>query len=359
MFDQIAWKLLEQLIETPSPSGREAGVQKLWKAYISSFVTNIETDVHGNAVAFRKGAADMRVAIIGHSDEIGLMVTYITDEGYIRFDGTAPAGVDVLKGQHVVIQTHKGAVFGVIGADDLKEDEKEGQRDKNSAGEKISDLWIDIGAQNKTETRNVVTVGDPIVIEHKLKRLGTQHVVGQGLDGKIGIFVIAEVLRKLAGKTINPSIYACSTVQEEVTGAGAKIAAFKTNPHAAIVVDVTSATDYPTSKKDKLGDIRMGSGPIISVGVAINSVLSMLLKETAERIKTPFQIKAEPAYTETDADDFFITREGIATGILSIPMRYIHTPVEHVHLQDVENTILLLCEFLVNLRENQDFRPVI
>ncbi|OGL47221.1 MAG: hypothetical protein A2161_01675 [Candidatus Schekmanbacteria bacterium RBG_13_48_7] len=354
--EQISREFLKLIVETPSPTGKEASVQKIWIDYITRYATSIETDIYGNAIAYKPGKTDLKIVLIGHSDEIGLMVTYITDEGFLRFDGVAPAGANVLKGQHVLIKTAKNQVYGVIGADDLDNDDND-DSDKNS-NTRLTKLWVDIGAKNKEDAQKQVCVGDSIVIERQLKKMGEHFFVGQGLDGKIGIFVIAEILRKLEGKQINPELYALSSVQEEISSAGVKMAVYRINPQAAIVIDVTSATDYPSVKKEIYGDIRMGSGPVISIGIPVNNVLAELLKNTAQKLNIPVQFKAEPKYTYCDADDTFTSREGVATAVVSIPMRYTHTPVENVHLNDVELVIELIRQFLEDLPATQDFRPI-
>jgi endoglucanase len=291
--------------------------------------------------------------LAGHVDEIGLIVNYIDDQGFIYFGTIGGWDSQVLVGQRVLIKGREGLIRGVIGKKAIhlmKQDE----RDKVS---KVEDLWVDIGAKDKAEAEKLVRVGDPMVLDQDLRELRNGYIVSRGIDNRIGGYVVLEALRLLSKSRPKAEAYAVATVQEEVGLVGARMGAYGLDPKVAIAVDVTHATDSPTVEKKQLGEHKLGSGPAIARGAAINPVVFDMLVKAAEDEKIPYTLEANPSRTGTDADIIYMTRSGIPTGLVSIPNRYMHSPNEMVDLSDVENAYKLIAAFIRRLDDDTDFRP--
>jgi len=222
---------------------------------------------------------------------------------------------------------------------------------------KLESLWIDIGAKNKKDAQKMVAIGDPITFASKVENLANNLIVSRGTDDKVGSFVVAETLRLLNGQKFKAAVYSVSTVQEEIGLRGAKTSAYGIDPHVGVAVDVGFCSDYPGADKNTLGDVSMGKGPILHRGPNINPVVGKKLVETAKKAKIPYQMVGEPRATGTDANVIQISRAGVAAGLVSIPNRYMHTPVEVVSLNDLENAAKLLAEFVKGLSERVDFTP--
>ena len=344
---------LRKLTETPSPSGYEQPVQKIVRSYVGQYASDIQTDVHGNVIGVCNPEGKLRVMLAGHCDEIGFMVTHITNDGYIHF--AAIGGVDavVAVGQRAHIHGEKGRILGAIGrkaihlmdADDRKKTPR------------IEDLWLDIGAKNKKEALKLVEIGDPVTFTAGFELLQNDLAVARGFDDRVGAFVAAETLRLLSRKKPKVAVYAVSTVQEELGLRGARTSAFGIDPQVGIAIDVGHATDYPGAKKKVVGDVSLGKGPVLHRGANINPVVGKKLIAAAKRRRIPYQLTGEPRATGTDANVIQISRSGVAAGLVSIPNRYMHTPVEVVSLGDLENAAKLLAEFCLSLGERTDFTP--
>jgi len=346
-------EFLRKLIEAPSPSGYEQPAQKIVRRYMEPYASEVRTDVHGNVIGVCNPGGKLRVMLAGHCDEIGFMVTHITNEGYIHF--AAIGGVDavVAVSQRAYIHTGNGKILGAIGrkaihlmdADDRKKVPK------------IEDLWLDIGAKDKKEAQKLVEIGDPITFTAGFEPLRNNLAVARGFDDRVGAFVATETLRLLRRKKPKVAVYAVSTVQEELGLRGAKTSAFGVDPHVGIAIDVGHATDYPGAEKKRVGDVAVGKGPILHRGANINPVVGKRLIDTAKRRKIPYQLTGEPRATGTDANAIQLTRSGVAAALVSIPNRYMHTPVEVVSLDDLDNAAKLLAEFCLSLSERADFTP--
>jgi endoglucanase len=258
-----------------------------------------------------------------------------------------------MPGKRVWIKTKKGKILGVIGRKPihLLEDEEKKKVTK------IENLFIDIGMSKREETLKIVSIGDPAVPAVGFEVLNKDRVIGRGFDDKGGAFVVSEVLRLLSNEKLKASIFGVATVQEEIGLRGATTSAFRIAPDVGIAIDVTFASDYPAEETDakKLGDIRIGKGPSISRGPNINPKVFDLLVDVAEKNKIPYQVEGNPRGTGTDANVIQLTREGVATGLISIPNRYMHTPVELVSLEDIENTAKLIAHFIKRLNEKSNF----
>jgi len=348
-----SFEFLKSLVETASPSGFEQAVQKRVREYVAAFADEVRTDVHGNVIAVKNPGAPLRVMLAGHCDEIGLMVTNITKEGFIYF--AAIGGIDpaTITGQRVVIHGAQGPVSGVIGRKPIHLMEKE----DIGKVQKLHELWIDVGAKDEEDAKRLVAVGDPVTTDVGLVRLQNDLVAARAFDDRVGAFVVMEALRLLADRQIAVSLYAVSTVQEEIGLRGAHTSAYSIDPHVGIAVDVGFDSDFPTVDKNRVGDIRLGAGPVLHRGPNINPVVERRLLETARAKEIPWQMQAEPRATGTDANAIQISRAGVAAGLISIPNRYMHTPVEVVSLTDLEQCAVLLAEFVAGLENDETFIP--
>jgi endoglucanase len=350
--NQHSLDFLKQLLSTPGPSGDEAGPARIWREEAASFADNIRSDVRGSTIAVLEGAAP-RVMLAGHIDEIGIMISYIDDDGYLSFHGIGGWDSQVLVGQRIRLLGRQGEVIGVIGKKPIhlmKSDERE-------KASKLEDLWIDIGARNRAEALGRVRVGSAGVIDAPLYEFPNGRLVSRSMDDRIGAFTVLEALRLLSAERPRATVAAVATSQEETNFAGAHTTGFSFDPQVAIAVDVTFATDHPASNKNQYGDIKLGSGPVLSRGSANSPVVYEQLIEVAEREGIPYSLQVNPRYTGTDADAIHVSRGGVATGVVSIPNRYMHSPNEMVELVDVENAARLIAAFVRSLTAETDFIP--
>ncbi len=348
---------LKRLLNTPGPSGFEAPAARVWRAEASTFADRVDTDVSGNSWAVLGQAGAPRVMLAGHIDEIGLMLTHVDDDGFLYIEGIGGWDPQVLVGQRVRLLTKTGDVVGVIGKKPIHLIKQE-EREKAS---RLTDLWIDIGAKNREDALGRgVRVGDPGVLDAQLVQLGEDLIASRSIDNRIGAFVVLEALRLLAqGERAAAQVAAVATTQEEIgySGGGARTAAFKLEPQVAIVVDVTFATDAPGVEKKELGEHKLGGGPVLTRGSAAHPVVFEKLAEVAAREEIPFTIAASPRYSATDADAIYLSRAGVATGIVSVPNRYMHSPNEMVSLGDLERAARLIAAFVRTLGADGDFVP--
>jgi endoglucanase len=349
--DQIDF--LKNLINTPSPSGFEEKVQQVFLERIRDRVDQCYKDVHGNAFGVVNPEGKVKVMLAGHCDEIGMMVEYINDQGYIYFSTVGGIDAHILPGKRVLVHTSKGAIPGVIGKKPIHLLE---EKDRQKVA-KIEEQWVDIGAQSKEEALKQVTVGDPITFDAGFEPLLGGRVAGKGFDDKVGTFIVGEVLRCLEKDKLHCAVYGVSTVQEELGLRGAKTSAFGIAPDIGIAIDVTFASDCPDIDKRKVGEIALGKGPVISRGPNINPRLWQRMVNIAKEGGIPYQVQAESRATGTDANVIQITREGVVTGLIGIPNRYMHTPGEIVDLEDLEHAIKLLVRFLQSLEGNEEWIP--
>lgn len=348
-----SFEFLKKLTETISPSGFEEEAVSVWKERARNFVDEVRVDVHGNGIAVLNKAKKPKVMLAGHIDEIGYMVKYIDKEGYIYFSTIGGIDPHLIPGQRIWIKTKKGRVLGVIGKKPvhlLEEEEK-----KRVA--KIEELWIDIGTKDEKETKETVSIGDPAVPAVAFEVLNNEKVVSRGFDDKIGAFIVNETLRLLSRNKPEASVYGVATVQEEIGLRGATTSAYGISPDLGIAIDVTFASDFPGIDKKKVGDIKIGEGPVIARGPNINPKVFDLLVKTARKEKIPYQIEGISKATGTDAKAIQMTRAGVATGLVSIPNRYMHTPVELVSLKDLENASRLLTAVILRISKKTHFLP--
>lgn len=343
-------KFLFDLVNSASPSGFEEPAARIWRTRAETFADEVTVDTNGNSVARLRGAGP-KVVIEGHIDEIGLMVTHVDNEGYVWFRPIGGWDDQILTGQRVRLMTAEGHVPGVIGR---KPAHLLSTEDRGKAS-KIKDLWIDIGASSGDDAKARVSPGDPAVIEQPIVDLGHNQIAGRGIDNRMGAFVALETLRLLAEDRPKADVYALAAVQEEITFLGAHTGAFHLEPDVAIVLDVTHATDHPDSDKRGQGDIRVGGGPVLSRGSAVNPLVSARLTEIARRNNIPFAVDATPRRTGTDADAIAPSRGGVPTGVVSVPNRYMHSPNEVISLDDLEAAARLISLFARDLEDGSDF----
>ena len=344
---------LEALVSTPGPSGFEVEVQKVCADYAAPYVDRVYKDVHGNQFHVKNEKAELRIMLAGHIDEIGLMVNHIDDKGFIRFVTMGGFDAAILPGQRVVIQGARGEVPGAIGRKPIHlMDAKE----RAKAVEK-HEMWIDIGARDRKEAERLVAVGDCATLEAVFQPLRDNKAIARAFDDRVGAFVILETMRLLAKRRLECAVYAVTTVQEEVGLRGARTSCYGVDPHAGVAVDVGFATDHPRGDAERFGEGRINGGPILHRGPNINPVVEKQMLAVAKKSKIPYQIAAASGGTGTDANAMQLSRGGVATGLVSIPTRYMHSPVELISLKDAENAARLLAEWLCTLKPGVSFIP--
>ncbi len=349
----------KELAEAPSPSGFEQPAARVFRENITAEADEVVTNVMGSVHALLRGTDAERdgrrvsIMLAGHIDEIGLMVTYITAEGFIAFKQIGGVDEAIMPGSRVRVHTRDGALLGVLGRMPihlLEEDER-----KQVA--KTHKLFIDLG-MSAEKVKEVVRVGDPVTFDVGFEEFGEGMVVSRAFDDKMGAFICAEVLREVRARGgAKVDLVVAGTVQEEVGLRGGITSAYGVDPTAGIAVEVGHATDYPDVDKRKHGEATCGKGPIISRGANINPVLFDLLAQAAERAGVPHQFDGQPRATGTDANAIQLSRGGKAAALVGVPLRYMHTPVEVLALADVEAAIALLAELVCTLDPDTDFTP--
>jgi endoglucanase len=351
--DERAFDFLNGLLTAPSPSGYEQPVQMVIRNHVGGFADDVRTDWHGNVIAAVNPSGSPRIMLAGHCDQIGLMVKHIDERGFVWVDSIGGWDIQMLIGQHMVIWGRNGAVPGVIARKPIH---LLSQDDRKKVPE-LKDLWIDIAAKDRDEARQVVAVGDPVTFELGLRKLRNNLVAAPGMDNKVGAWVVISALELVAGKKPQSAVYAVSTVQEEIGLRGAQTSAFSIDAQIGIAVDVTHATDCPTLDAKQYGDINLGAGPVLYRGPNVNPAVHAKLVQLAEQNEIPFQVGGLSRAASNDANVMQITRGGLATGIVAIPNRYMHSPVEVVSLADLENAARLIAEFCLSITMDTDLTP--
>jgi len=347
-------EFLKTLVNTPSPVGHEVRGQRVWLDYAGQFADTTFSDAYGNCVAVLNKGGSPRLMLAGHADEIAMAVNYITDEGYIYVRKMGGVDASITRAQRVLIHTRNGPIKGVVGsvAPHLKKEED------NPKPPKIHDLFIDIGAADRKEAGKLVQIGDPVTLTDEFDVLRNGLVIARAFDNRVGTFAVAETLRLLREtKTrLQAEVCAVSNVQEEVGLLGARQIAYSLNPDVALVVDVTHATDYPTVNKTQHGDVRIGRGPTLTRGGCNHPEVLARLEAVAKAGRIPFQREAMSNTSGTDADAIFWTRGGIASALVSLPNRYMHSPVELISLKDLQLIPELLAAFAASLKKGEEFK---
>lgn len=335
---------LIKLLNEPSPSGHEETVQQIWKTETIKFCKNIEKDTHGNLIATLNPGHEKSIMIVGHSDEIGLIVSFINEHGFIYFKSVGGIDPSILSSQRVKIITGKGIIEGAIGKISVHLDVANNEKKLP----KMHEVWIDIGAKNKKEAEKYVSVGDPVIFGSDFTQLTGNLAMARCWDNRVGVFVVAEVLRNLSSvRNLKKTVYGVSSTQEETGVWSAKMAAYAKNPTMAIAIDVMPSTDCPGILKEKWGETYVDKGPVITRGVRTSSNISSKLIETARKKKIPYQIEVDQGWTATDADPISQVKAGIPIGVVSLATRYLHSSVEILSLKDIEQAVELLTEFII------------
>jgi endoglucanase len=347
-------QFLERLVNTPSPSGHEARGQRVWLDYVKGVADETFTDAYGNAVAVLNKGGSPRLMLAAHADEISMVVNYINKQGYIyvrKMGGIDPA---ITKAQRVVIHSKDGPVAGVVGnvAPHLTKSDSERKVPK------IEDLFIDIGVDTRKAAEKLIRVGDPITLSDAFELLRNDLAIARAFDNRVGTFAVAEAFRQLSEdkEKLRAEVLAVSNIMEEVGLLGARQIAYTLKPDVALVVDVTHATDYPTVSQQQHGDVKLGKGPTITHGGCNHPEVVARLEEVARSRKIKLQHEASSNSTGTDTDVIFWTRGGIPSALISLPNRYMHSPVEMVSLKDLDQIPLLLAAFAKSLKKGEQFR---
>jgi putative aminopeptidase FrvX len=352
MFSQESISFLKKLLDTPGPSGFEAAPARVWREQARQFAT-VTGDVAGNSLAEVNGKGRPTIMLAGHIDEIGVIISYVDDQGFAYIQPIGGWDPQVLIGQRIRFSTRNGDVFGVVGKKPIhliKPDERE-------KASKFVDLWVDLGAKTKQEAEERVSVGDPGVIDSRTMEFPNGRIVSRSIDDRIGAFVVLEALRRYAEKPGKAKVVAVATTQEEIgyRGGGAGVCASCIGPQMAIVVDVTFAIDHPGVDKKEHGEAAIDGGPVLTRGSIISPVVLNLLRKTAEDGKIPFSLHAAGRETSTDADAIHIAREGVATALVSVPNRYMHSPNELVSIQDLDHAAELIAQTCRAVTSETDF----
>tara|TARA_R110002095_G_scaffold35763_3_gene33596 strand:+ start:12928 stop:13986 length:1059 start_codon:yes stop_codon:yes gene_type:complete len=351
--DATSLDFLKKLLHSPAPSGYERPIQEVVREYVGQFADAIQTDLHGNVIATVNPGAKRRVMLAGHCDQIGLLVQYIDDEGYLWANLIGGWDIQMLLGQNMQVHTADGPIHGVIARKAIHLLTPE----ERKTVPEIKDLWIDIGAKNGKEARELVAIGDPITFELGFRPMLNQLASAPGMDNRVGVWVVMEALRQVSEKSPHVGVYSVSTVQEEIGLRGAKTSAFSIQPEVGIAVDVTHASDCPTVSKQEQGDIKLGHGPVVYRGPNVNPVVYSSLARLASENEISWQINSISRPAGNDANAMQLNQGGMATGIVAIPNRYMHSPVEVISLEDLDHAAQLLAAFCLDINENTDFTP--
>lgn len=347
---------LESYLNNASPTGFESGGQKLWMEYLKPYADEFITDVYGNTVAVVNPNQNYKVVIEAHADEISWFVNYISEDGLIYVIRNGGSDHQIAPSMRVNIHTDKGIVPGVFGwpAIHVRKSDKE---DSPS----LKNIIVDVGAKDKNEVLEMgIHVGCVITYQDELMYLNNRYLTGRALDNRIGGFMIAEVLKRLKenGKSLPFTLYAVNAVQEEIGLRGAEMISRRLKPDVAIITDVCHDTKTPLYDAKEQGDQRCGLGPVLTYGPAVQNNLLRMIVQTAEKNEIPFQRAAASRSTGTDTDAFAYSGEGVASALISLPLKYMHTTVETVHLEDMENVIRLMYSFVLGLESGYDFRYI-
>ncbi|CDQ39233.1 MULTISPECIES: M20/M25/M40 family metallo-hydrolase [Virgibacillus] len=342
---------LLELLKTPSPSSNEMEIQKKWIQYVKVFADEIRTDHAGNAIGVLNPQAPFKVLLAGHCDEIALVINRMDENGFLHFDKMGGINPKAAVGMKVTVLGFQSTVTGVIGVNaqhhgGLKNDFE------------LEDLFIDCGFRSKAEAEEKIQIGDLAVYQTVPEILADRYIAGRGLDNRTGAFIVAEVLKRLKEKGCQVGVYAASTVNEETNMGGAYFAAAGLAPDMAIACDVTFATDYPGVNTNKYGDVRLENGPVLAKGAPINRKINQLLERAANALNMPLQYELTPRMTGTDADKMRLTGKGVPVSLVSLPLRYMHSPVETSSLQDIEQEIDLLVEVIASLSGTESLNPL-
>ncbi|MGY0693224.1 M20/M25/M40 family metallo-hydrolase [Virgibacillus sp. FSP13] len=349
--EQANRDFLLELLHTPSPSSNEMEIQRKWIDYVEDFADEIKTDNAGNAIGVLNPDAPFKVLLAGHCDEIALVINRIDEDGFLHFDKMGGINPKAAVGMKTTVLGLSKTITGVIG---VNAQHHGGLKDNFD----LEDLFIDCGWKTKEEAEKYVQIGDLAVYKTEPEIFMDRYISGRGLDNRTGSFIVAEVLRRLSEKGCQVGVYAASTVNEETNMGGAYFAAAGLQPTMAIACDVTFATDYPGVNKNKHGDVRLEKGPVLAKGAPINIKINKLLEKTARKLNMHVQYELTPRMTGTDADKMRLTGRGVPVSLVSLPLRYMHSPVETSSLKDIDEEIELLVTMIASLTGEESLNPL-
>lgn len=341
---------LDALIQCPSPSGDEVAIQKLWMEELKPYAHVIETDLSGNAYAILNPEVPFKVLLAAHCDEISFMVKHIDDKGFVSVTQSGGISPQLALGSRVKVLGNE-ILTGIVS---VPAEHKGGAKDEV----KIEDLIIDLGANSKDDLTGKIAIGDYIIYDVAEDYLLNDKLSARGLDNRTGVFIIGEVIKALSKESLNVGVYAVSTVNEETTMGGAYFAATRVEPDMAIACDVTFATDDPGSNLKKDGDVKLGCGPAISIGSQVNRKMNQLIQKVADENGHQLQVELTPRSTGTDADKMRFTGKGVPVALISLPLRYMHSPSEVVSLLDIQEEIDLIVNLIKGLTGEEDLNPL-
>jgi endoglucanase len=344
---------LKNLLQTPSASGFERAIQDVVRDWARRYADEVRTDRHGNVIAVLHPGGQPRVMLAGHCDQIALMVQHIDENGFLYVQPIGGWDMQILLGQNLTVWSAEGPLVGVVSrrAPHLLTSEE-----RNKVPQ-FTDIWIDIGAKDRKEAEALVSPGDPVTFALGVRDMRNGLLTSPGLDDKVGVWTVMEALRLLHGRPLQAAVYCVSTVQEEIGLRGATTSSYGIHPTVGIAVDVCHATDTPGNDKKQLGDTKLGAGPVIFRGPNINPHVFDKLRDAAKAHEIEVQPRGVPRATGTDANAIQLSRDGVATGLIGIPNRYMHSPVEVVCLDDLDRAARLLAEFCAGVTSQMDWVP--
>jgi len=347
---------LKELVEAPSPSGYEQPAQRVYRRALEGVTDEMRTDVMGNVIAMVRGTGESppRLMLAGHCDEIGFMIKHIDDNGFLYFAPIGGVDAHLVPGQRVRVHAAGGPILGVVGKKPIHMMDA---KDRETVV-KFKNMFIDIGCPDRKSAQALVGIGDPVTFAVEMERLQGDLVTSRAFDDKMGAFIVAEVLKEVRRRGPAPvDLYCVSTVQEELGLRGGTTSSYGVDPDVGIAVEVGFATDFPDIDKKENGDAKVGGGPILARGANINPPLFDLLVKTAKDEGIPYQVSGMPRATGTDANVMQLCRGGVATALVSVPLRYMHSPCEVLSLADLENTIKLLAALAYRVESREMFIP--
>lgn len=355
MSNQTSRQFLEELLTTPSPTGYEKEGVKVWKNYVNTFADEVVTDAYGSCAAKLQTSGDVATVLLeAHCDEIGMVVQHITDQGFVYVNKLGGSDSTIARAKKVYIHNKKGKVVGVTGNTAIHL-----QTVKNGGGKEPAwkEIYVDIGVSSKEEALEMIQIGDPITYASDSEFLNEDILTGRALDNRIGGYIIAESLRILSDRRseLKVNVLALNSIQEEVGGFGARMMSYRFMPDVALVTDVTHSTDTPGIDQKEHGTVLLGEGPTIQHGGANHPKVVSFLEEVCEKAKIEVQHEATSVRTGTDTDSIFYQQTGIPSALISLPLRYMHSPVEVCSMKDVENLISIMVESVLAMKPDQTF----
>lgn len=351
--NQDQFEFFRRLVEATGPSGYEEPAQQVWRERVRESAESVRTDALGNAIAVLNPSGRPRVMIDAHIDEIGFIIKYIDDDGFLFFSPIGGFDPSTLPGNLVRIIGKDGPVTGIIGRKPTHLIEPE----ERKKAPDIKHMWIDIGVRGRDEAESLVGIGDAGGRAHGMTRLQGNIVTSPTLDDRVGCYVMAEAFRALASESQEAALFAASSVQEEIGLRGARVTAYESEADIGIALEVTWTSDHPQTSKTELGAVRVGAGPVIFRGANTNPRVFQRLVAAAATVGAPYQVDAIAGGTQTDQNVMQMSRRGMATGLISVPTRYLHTSSETLSLDDVDATVAILTRFVQDLDDTADLTP--